>query len=206
MPLSGACCCLEGTYTLNGTANGAPMYRKGATQYIILFDGIKWVNTEDANVGSLPAAGWYKQTPGNASAFPSASATWFNSSGCGGSSTFSNFTYNNGTITNATTLTPTFTPVASQAGTAVTLTMTVSNAPCPAATATYTINVDPLPTATAGGSSTICETGTATVSGSTSSNGLINWTENGFGSITAGQGTLAPTYTAGAGDGGTHRQ
>ncbi|WP_299251840.1 hypothetical protein [uncultured Cytophaga sp.] len=107
-----------------------------------------------------------------------------------------------GTLSNATTLTPTYTAAAGDAGNAVTLTMTVSNSPCTAATATYTLNVKAIPTATAGGSATICSNGTATVSGAGSTNGTIAWTENGAGTITAGATTLTPTYTAAAGDAG----
>jgi gliding motility-associated-like protein len=109
-----------------------------------------------------------------------------------------------GSLTNATTLTPTYTAVAGDAGTTVTLTMTVTstNACNPAtATATYTVVVDPLPTATAGGTQAICSNGSGIVSGASSSNGSILWTHNGFGSLT-NQTTLTPTYTAGAGDEG----
>ncbi|GAB1451514.1 hypothetical protein MASR2M47_15700 [Draconibacterium sp.] len=74
-----------------------------------------------------------------------------------------------GSISDATTLTPTYTAAAGDAGKTITLTMTVtSNNVCSAAataTATYTVIVDPLPTATAGGSQTICYNGVATVSG-----------------------------------------
>jgi len=63
----------------------------------------------------------------------------------------------------STTLTPTYTAAAGDAGNTVTLTMTVSNAPCTAATATYSVIVQALPTASAGGSKTICQNGTATV-------------------------------------------
>ena len=62
--------------------------------------------------------------------------------------------------------------------------------------------VEPLPTALAGGNQTICVNETATVSGASSSNGTIQWTENGAGSITSGATTLTPTYTAAAGDAG----
>jgi len=109
-----------------------------------------------------------------------------------------------GSITSgATTLTPVYTAAAGDAGNTVTLTMTVSNAPCAAATATYSVDVSATPTASAGGSQTICQNGTATVSGAASSNGTILWTENGAGTITAGATTLTPVYTAAAGDGGT---
>jgi len=109
-----------------------------------------------------------------------------------------------GSITSgANTLTPVYTPAAGDAGTAVTLTMTVTNSPCAVATATYTVTVNGIPTASAGGSQTICPFATATVSGATSSNGTIAWTENGLGSITSGANTLTPVYTPAAGDAGT---
>ena len=111
-----------------------------------------------------------------------------------------------GSITSgSTTLTPTYTPTAADAGNTVTLTMTVTstNACAPqTATATYTVIVNPLPTATAGGSKTICSNATATVSGANATNGAILWTKNGAGSITSGATTLTPTYTPTAADAG----
>ena len=109
-----------------------------------------------------------------------------------------------GSLSNTTTLSPTYTPGAGDAGNTVVLTMTVtSNNTCSPATAvaTYSVNVNPLPTATAGGSATICVNSTATVSGATSSNGTILWTHNGVGSL-SNTTTLSPTYTPGAGDAG----
>ncbi len=112
-----------------------------------------------------------------------------------------------GSITaGATTLTPTYTAAAGDAGNTVILTMTVTstNACAPqTAIATYTVNVNALPTAFAGGSQTICSNGTALVSGATATNGIISWTENGAGSITAGTTTLTPVYIADAADAGT---
>lgn len=110
-----------------------------------------------------------------------------------------------GSLSNATTLTPTYTAAAGDAGQAVVLTMTVSsnNTCTPAtATATYTVNVDQLPAAAAGGTQTICSMATATVSGATSARGTILWTHNGAGTL-ADATTLTPTYTAGAADAGT---
>lgn len=110
-----------------------------------------------------------------------------------------------GTLTGATTLTPTYTAAAGDAGQAVTLTMTVSsnNTCTPAtATATYTVNVDQLPAASAGGTQTICSLASATVSGASAARGSILWTHNGSGTI-SGATTLTPTYTAGAADAGT---
>jgi hypothetical protein len=109
-----------------------------------------------------------------------------------------------GSISGATTLTPTYTAAAGDAGNAVLLTMTVSVVNVCAiqtATATYTVNVDRLPTATAGGSQTICYNGSGTVSGASASDGTVLWTHNGSGSI-SGANTLTPTYTAGPTDAG----
>ncbi|MHC0439383.1 T9SS sorting signal type C domain-containing protein [Flavobacterium sp. 3-210] len=106
-----------------------------------------------------------------------------------------------GSLTNATTLTPTYTPASGDAGNTVTLTMTVSNSPCTNATATYSVVVKATPTASAGGSQSICQNGTATVSGASSSNGTILWSHNGLGSLTNAA-TLTPTYTPASGDAG----
>jgi hypothetical protein len=112
-----------------------------------------------------------------------------------------------GSITSgATTLTPTYSAAAGDAGTTVTLTMTVTGfgacAGVATATATYSVVVNALPTAAAGGTTTICSNSTATVSGAASSGGTILWTENGAGSITSGATTLTPVYTAAVGDAG----
>ncbi|MEZ5104642.1 MAG: HYR domain-containing protein [Draconibacterium sp.] len=108
-----------------------------------------------------------------------------------------------GALTDATTLTPTYTANIADAGKTVTLTMTVtSDNTCSSAspaTATYTVIVDPLPEATAGGNETICTDGSVTVSGASAANGTILWTHNGTGTLTDDQ-TLTPTYTAGSGD------
>ena len=110
-----------------------------------------------------------------------------------------------GSLAGTTTLTPTYTAAAGDAGQTVTLTMTVSstNTCSPAtASATYTVIVNQLPAASAGGTQTICSLASATVSGASSARGTILWTHNGSGSI-SGATTLTPTYTAGAADAGT---
>jgi len=69
----------------------------------------------------------------------------------------------NGTISDATTLTPTYTPTTLDAGSTVTLTMTVTTeyetctGATATATATFTVNVNPLPTATIAGDITVCQ-------------------------------------------------
>ncbi len=106
-----------------------------------------------------------------------------------------------GTLSNATTLTPTYTPVAGDENKTVTLTLTVTSSnscsSSPAATATYSVIVTPVTvaTATAGGTSTICMTKTATISGANATNGTILWTHNGGGTLSNAT-TLTPTYTS----------
>jgi gliding motility-associated-like protein len=111
-----------------------------------------------------------------------------------------------GSITSgATTLTPVYTPAPGDAGTTVTLTMTVtSNNECVpfTATATYDVTIEPLPTASAGGNTTICPGADATVSGANATYGTILWTHDGAGTISSGATTLTPTYTSAAVDEG----
>jgi hypothetical protein len=151
----------------------------------------------------------------NVNPLPTASAGGSQAICSNATATISGATSSNGTIlwthngagsitAGSTTLTPTYTAAAGDAGHAVTLTMTVtSNNACSpqTATATYTVDVNPLPTASAGGIQTICSNITATVSGASSSNGTILWTHNGAGSLSNAT-TLTPTYTPAVGDGG----
>jgi hypothetical protein len=105
-----------------------------------------------------------------------------------------------GTFADANSLTlATYTPSAADilAG-SVTLTLTASGT-CPVS-ANKTLTINKVPTATAGGSATTCVNQPVAVSGATAANGTILWTENGFGSVTAGATTLTPTYTPAAGD------
>ncbi|WP_343637856.1 gliding motility-associated C-terminal domain-containing protein [Fluviicola sp.] len=108
-----------------------------------------------------------------------------------------NWTHNGGGIlTNPTTLGPVYQPVASDVGNTITLILTVTstNSCAPqTASAAYTIQIDPLPVAVAGGSSTICANGGGTVDGASASNGTINWTSDGLGSISDPT-TTSPTY------------
>ena len=114
-----------------------------------------------------------------------------------------------GTLTNAGTLTPTYTAAAGDAGHTVTLLMTVTGtAGCgtATATATFTVNVAAIPTATitAGGSTTFCAGGSVTLTASTGtsylwSNGLttqaITATSTGSYTVTVFQGTCSNTST-----------
>lgn len=107
-----------------------------------------------------------------------------------------------GSLTNATTASPTYDPDPSDAGSTVILTMTVSNSPCADAIDTYTVTVVASPTASAGGSTAICEDGTATVSGASAS-GTILWTVTSGGGTLTGETTLTPTYDPVHSDAGT---
>lgn len=114
-----------------------------------------------------------------------------------------NWTHNgNGTLTNANTASPTYTPSILDNGNTVILTMTVTstNACAPAsAQAFHVLNVSPLPMAISGGIATICENSSLTVSGAMATNGTISWSHNGTGSLTNPT-LINPTYTPGPGD------
>ncbi len=109
-----------------------------------------------------------------------------------------------GTLTNATTLTPTYTPAAGDIGYNVTLTMTVTAlAGCTNTADQMVIHVTPPATANAGTDASICEGGTFTVSTASATNYTsLSWTSNGTGSLTNGT-TLTPTYIPGVGETGT---
>ena len=108
-----------------------------------------------------------------------------------------NWTHNGGgSLTNPTALGPIYNPVSSDIGNPITLTLTVSSTNVCApqtASAFYTVNIDPLPLALAGGSATICANGSGTVSGAVATNGTVNWTGNGLGTISDPT-TTTPTY------------
>lgn len=103
----------------------------------------------------------------------------------------------NGSLSNSTSLTPTYTPTLLDAGNTVLLTITVSsnNSCAPSSvTAIYTVNVNYLPTATVGSNVTICESNPYVVTGASFNYGTANWVHNGSGTISNGN-TSSPTYT-----------
>ncbi len=108
-----------------------------------------------------------------------------------------------GTLTNATTLTPTYTPGTGEIGT-VTLTMSVSNGTtCPVATDQVDLTILQAPVANAGPDATVCAGDIYTIAGASAINGLTySWSHNGSGSL-SGTATLSPTYTPGPGETGT---
>ncbi|MCD0470039.1 T9SS sorting signal type C domain-containing protein [Flavobacterium sp. JAS] len=98
-----------------------------------------------------------------------------------------------GSLSNATTLTPTYAAASGDAGKIVTLLMTVSNGPCLVATATYTVNVTPTvgtPTAVSPATTTICQ-GSANTTYTTSATNATSytWTVSGIGNTISGTGT-----------------
>lgn len=114
-----------------------------------------------------------------------------------------------GTLTNDTTLTPTFTPTLGGPARTIILTMTVSNPTTnkcypQIATAKYTINVQAAPTVAISGSQSTCSDTAITVGAGevTASNGTILWTHDGDGTLTNAT-TLTPTYTPVAADAGS---
>lgn len=109
-----------------------------------------------------------------------------------------------GTLTNATSLTPTYDPSPSDAGNTVVLTLTVTsnNACSPAiATATYNVIVQGTPIAIDGATTSGCSTSNIVITSATASFGTISWTHNGTGTLTNAN-TATPTYTPGPGDDG----
>ena len=108
----------------------------------------------------------------------------------------------NGTLTNANTASPTYTPSILDNGNTVILTLTVTstNACAPAsAQAFHALNVTPLPLAISGGIATICQNSSITVSGAMATNGTLSWSHNGTGTLTNPT-LINPTYTPSPGD------
>ena len=108
-----------------------------------------------------------------------------------------------GSLTGATTLSPTYTPGNGETGN-VTLTMTVQGqGGCGSAVSTMTLTIQSGATADAGADDDICEGNTYQVTDATAANYTsLLWTENGTGTLT-GANTLTPTYTPGNNETGT---
>jgi len=109
-----------------------------------------------------------------------------------------------GTLSNQTTLTPTYTAAPGETGSetgSVTLTLTAeANPPCAAnVTDQMIITIQSPPTANAGLDATICEGTSHTLSGVVTNNASFIWTTNGSGSF-ANSNSLTPTYTPSAAD------
>ncbi len=109
----------------------------------------------------------------------------------------------NGNLTNANTLTPTYTPGAGDEGNTVTLTLTANGlSSCPLAADGMDLEVVPAPIANAGSDDSTCIDKAYTISGASASNySSLVWSHNGNGNLT-NAGTLTPTYTPASGDEG----
>ena len=145
---------------------------------------------------------------------PTASAGGFQTICTNQTATVSGATASNGTIlwtengagsitAGANTLTPTYTPAAADAGTTVTLTMTVSNAPCLAAVATYAVQVVGAATLSAGSDLATCaNSGSVAIGINASASNIQNltWSTSGDGTFTNPTSINQATYTPGPSD------
>lgn len=103
-----------------------------------------------------------------------------------------------GTITNETTLTPTYTPALADAGNIVTLTMTVSNIGCGSVSDTHTISVVGEPSVDAGTDLMTCaDAGALNITAGASAGGYASvlWTSSGTGSFSDANSLSTATYT-----------
>jgi hypothetical protein len=111
-----------------------------------------------------------------------------------------------GVLTNATTLTPTYTPGVGETGT-VTFTLTANgNGSCAAVTDQMVLTITPAPVVNAGSDEEICQGGTFTFTSqstpaSASNYASLLWTHTGTGTL-FNAGTLTPTYQPGVGETG----
>ncbi len=110
-------------------------------------------------------------------------------------------TSGSGSFGNAANLSTSYTPSAADitAGT-VTLTLTTNKpaGPCPAVSDFLILTIIRAPQVNAGADDATCQGTPYTINDATASNyATLTWSDNGTGSITAGQGTLTPTYTPG---------
>ena len=106
-----------------------------------------------------------------------------------------------GLLTNQNTLSPTYTPDASDAAAgSVQLTLIASNAPCADITDTKTFQINAIPVVSAGGDAATCATCIFNLTGATAVNvSSILWTSSGSGTLT-GATTISPTYVPSAYD------
>src|SRR5690606_22939277 len=106
-----------------------------------------------------------------------------------------------GTFGSATSLTTTYTPSTADINNgAVNLTALTNNpgGPCPAVSDFLILTIIRAPQVNAGADGATCQGTPYTVNDATASNyATLTWSDNGTGSITAGQGTLTPTYAPG---------
>ena len=109
-------------------------------------------------------------------------------------------TNGNGSISNPTSLSPTYYPATGETG-IITLTLTVTSGnggACGTAQSSLDIEIIPLPFADAGNNEVTCQNESFTINSATSSgNSTVLWTHNGTGTL-SNAATLTPTYNPGA--------
>ncbi|MNK09073.1 hypothetical protein D3C87_270220 [compost metagenome] len=201
----------DGNGTLTNTATLTPTYTPDPGDLGTIVTLTLTVTSNSTCATSTASADYSLTVQGLPTAAVSGSSTICSNStatvsGVSASNGTSSWTHNgNGILSNATGLSPTYTPSVLDAGNTVFLTLTVSsnNSCAPSsATAVYAVHVDHLPTATTGSNVTICESSPHLVTGATFDYGTANWIHNGFGTITNGT-TNSPTYTPAPQDAGT---
>jgi len=106
-----------------------------------------------------------------------------------------------GTLIDETTVSPTYTPSAGDAGGVVNLTLTASGlGTCADQVDTKVLTVNPDATADAGSDAEICDSDTYTINDAVATNySSLEWTSNGDG-VFDNNAILGPKYTSGAGD------
>jgi gliding motility-associated-like protein len=108
-----------------------------------------------------------------------------------------------GSLSNAGTLNPTYTPAPNESGTVKLKLMAYGNGSCAAVADSMLLQVTPMPVANAGPDGTTCEVTAYQVSGAQAfTYNYVQWTTTGLGTL-SGSNTLTPTYTPAAGETGT---
>ncbi|MBN1414114.1 MAG: hypothetical protein JW973_03345, partial [Bacteroidales bacterium] len=110
-----------------------------------------------------------------------------------------------GTLANAATLTPTYTPATGDAGSTVVLRLTANgNSPCASVSDDMNLQVVAAPTANAGTDASTCVNVAYTISGASATNySSLLWTVVSGAGTLADAATLTPTYTPDPADAGT---
>ncbi len=107
-----------------------------------------------------------------------------------------------GTLNDINTLTPTYTPAASESGTILLTLHGLANSPCADASDDMQLTIHPLPVANAGPDAFSCQGFNYTIAGASGLHySTVSWTENGAGSL-LNPTTLSPTYVPGPGETG----
>ncbi|HLG35061.1 MAG TPA: PKD domain-containing protein [Bacteroidia bacterium] len=200
------------TYNWSVAGNGNITFGQGTNSVTIDWGlpGTATITVVEVNSSGCPGAPQTLTVTINGT--PTASATAVQDTVCLGGNVQLNGTATNGTIlwttsgngtfSNPTSASPTYTTGSADVP-FVTLTMTVSNPPCPDAIATVQITVIPLPvTSVISGPDTVCEGSSAVYSVTNNAGSVYSWTVTG-GTIASGNGSNQITVNWGAAGSGT---